>query len=334
MSVSNYFSFLQKILEIVPFTLSDLLFFIFLILYVASERQRQFIQSLLTFIFTWLVVLLALGSYGLLSSFMQEHLILSKGVADGGSFLLMLTIFSGIAIVGYKLILLNTYLELSRYKLSVMTALMGAGTFIVITSCIVTMLLSFPITPFIKNVVNNSLILSNMTTSLQTLESFQYRIFSKPSTSLLNFLVNTPRQPSQITVATNGSLIPAEQEGIALFEMINKKRVRTGSPALVQEEELSLVATTLAQNISTSQAFSQSTVRGVTPFDILTNARVPYTTAYFIPIYAQSKDLAFNGVKQIPEYHQHLISSKYSRIGVGSVWLKEHGFIFTLLLAD
>lgn len=334
MSVSNYFSFLQKILETNPFTVTDLLFFVFLILFIVSERQRQFVRTVLTFLFTGLTVLLALGMYGQLSLFMQQYLLLSKGAADGMSFLLVISLFAGIAIVGYRLILININPNLLQFKLSVPAIIMGFGTFIIVSSCLMMILLSFPITPFMKNIINNSTILSSMTVGLQTVESIQYRIFSRPSTSLLNFLVNTPRQASQITIATNGSWTQVEHEEIKLYERINKKRIQDGLPSLMYSDELSVVAGTLARETSTSQILSQSSVKGATPFDVLVSARVQYTTAYFIPIYAQSRQLAFNGIQHVSEYNKQLMSRQYSRIGIGSAWLKEYGFIFTILLAD
>ncbi len=334
MTFSNYLLFLQKILELFPFTLLDLLFFACLCIFVISERQRYFVRSLLTFLLTGLVAMFSLMLYKHIASFLQLYLSFSKGLADGLGFLVLAFLLTGIAFICYRLILLNVQQELLQLRIWPGTLLAGTGTFIIIVTCVATVFLSLPVTEFIKNSISRSIVVNGLVIGLQSVESTQNRILGRPLFSLFNFLVPDPTHTEEAPIQSHGSLILIQTEATALFEHINTERQKKNVLPLSIDKDITFVAGTLAQGISANQILSREEVNGSTPFDLLAQSRIQYKTAYFIPIYAQNAGIAFHGVQQIPVYYQQLLSAQYSRIGIGAVELNEQGYVFSILVVD
>ncbi len=334
MTFSNYLLFLQKILELNPFTVVDLFFFVCFLIYIASERQRTFLQSVLTFLLSAGVIFISLWSYWILSEFIQLQFFATKGFADGISFLTILLILGGMAVVGYRLLLLNIDAHLEEIKLPILNILFGSITFIIIVAALSAVTLSFPLTPFIKRNVSSSNILNILAVNLQSVESTQRRLISSPSYSLMNFLTINPQGEDSVNIPSGELHATNVEEAENLIEQINTYRESASVSKLTFSEDLSRIAQTLTYNISQTQTLSRSQVNGSTPFDLLAQARIPYSTAYFIPFHSQSSTLGFNGMIQTSEYRQAIVSPSYANMGVGVVKIKEHGYVFTILLSN
>lgn len=334
MTVTDYLNFLQNILFSFPFTILDISFIICLIIFMASEKQREIVKALLilsSVCLSWVIVLYV---YQFPSQLVQSFFKTPKGIADGVSSLLLLFGVGGIFALGYKLLLLNADQDLLKKKIPVVNSLIGAITFVVIVSITVTLVLCLPVTSFIKNMVNQSIFLSSLTSVSQSWEAVQQKIIGKENVSTLNFITLTPNNNSHIPISRGSYYVPDITASIEVINHINKIRESQDVHQLKKSEQASQVSSLLALRMATKQRLSRTTIEGSTPFDVLEQFQTTYTHGYFMASKAESTKIAVQGLNQIPTYSSQLLSPNYSTIGVGTVYLKEYGYIITILLLN
>jgi uncharacterized protein YkwD len=334
MTLSDYFLFLQKLITLFPFTVLDIVFFICALIFIASEKNREFVKSLIITIvicFIWGISLLA---YAPLSVFLQGIFVSSKGVNDGFSVLLVTGVLGAIMAIAYRLVIINGDQDLFTKKIPLINIILGGITFCIITSILVATLLSFPLTPFIKSTIGESIVLTSLNSYTQALESREQKLIGKDSLSTLNFLTVDPEGVQDTYISRGPLFSPDETENAMILNQVNHIRDRAGVPDVQRSESASEVAQVLGLKMASTNKLSRTNISGSTPFDLLAQSSTIYTQAYFMVAQAQTKQIAIQGFEQIPQYRLEITSPRYTQVGISSISLKEHGYLVTLFFTD
>lgn len=333
MTLADYLLFFQTVITAIPFTITDVFFVASLLIFVASEKQLGVFRSILVLVLVLIVWGAGVVLYSPISAVIQNAGLFSKGAADGTAVLLVVVAIGAVAVVAYRLLTLNSDQELLDKKIPIFDAIFNAMTFLIIVSTVVTLLLSFPLTVFIKNVINESVTLSYLSSVSQAADSIQQKMFRREDVSTLNFLTVSNISESQPISRGMRYGVNPDLSSQALKE-INRIRTKNGVRPVEERKTLSEVAQVLSLRMVTINTLSRSEIDGRTPFDLLAETNAVYSNAYFMTAQAQSIEIALQGLQQIPQYEQQILDEDYTSVGVSVVSLNEYGYIVSLLFTQ
>ncbi|RXT08163.1 CAP domain-containing protein [Ammoniphilus sp. CFH 90114] len=138
------------------------------------------------------------------------------------------------------------------------------------------------------------------------------------------------QQPAQAptTPAPNASvtLSAAEQQ---MLTLVNQERQRNGLSALTAHPELTRLARVKSQDMITGNYFSHQSPTHGSPFDMIRNAGVSFSTAGENIAGNQSVDGAHTALMNSPGHRANILSNEYSHIGIGIVSGGAYGNMFT-----
>lgn len=294
--------------------------------------------DLISFLLSFVV---ALKFYGSLGPFLADALGLSPGFARAiGFFILALVSEIIFTIILRKL---SKYIpDVAANKADtfnlfnhILGILPGLGSAFIILSFLLSVIISLPSSPILKNVVTTSRIGKDLVGHAGLFESKLNDIFGGALTETMNFLTVKPEGNETVdlrfAVEKPTTDFNAEQE---MFRLVNKERIANGVPALTFNTKLQRLAQAYSKDMFQRGYFSHYNPEGQSPFDRMNINGITYGYAGENLALAPSTELAMQGLMNSPGHRKNILSGDFTKIGIGVMDGGIYGKMFTQEFTD
>jgi len=220
----------------------------------------------------------------------------------------------------------KVYVSINHW-LGILPGLLSA---FIILSFILSIIVTFPSSPFIKQAVNNSFIGSKLVADTSQFESALNGVFGGALNETLDFLTVEPKSNETIQLhfkVANGTVdATAEHQ---MFQMVNQQRISAGLGPLVFDNALRGIARAHSNDMFKRGYFSHYTLEGLSPFDRIVKAGITYQYAGENLALAPSTQLAMQGLMNSPGHRANILSPNFHKVGIGVIDGGIYGEMFT-----
>ena len=196
----------------------------------------------------------------------------------------------------------------------------GLVSAFIIISFLLSIILTFPSSPVIKQAVTNSVIGAELIANTSLFESQLNAIFGGALNETLNFLTVEPKSNETVNLhfkVSNGKMDEAaEQE---MFRDVNSEREKQGLQPLAFDNQLRDVARAHSQDMFKRGYFSHYTPEGKSPFDRMESAGINYQYAGENLALAPTTPLAMQGLMNSPGHRANILSPNFHTVGIGVI---------------
>lgn len=196
----------------------------------------------------------------------------------------------------------------------------GAVSAFIVLSFLLTVIVSLPSSPLIKNLVTNSQIGSILVANTSLFEKNLNNIFGGALNETLNFMTIKPESNELVNLkftVKNGTIDPvAEQE---MFRKVNMERAKAGLELVAFDNALRDVARAHSNDMFKRGYFSHYTPDGISPFDRMNNAGIQYLYAGENLALAPTTPLAHQGLMNSPGHRANILNPNFKKIGIGVI---------------
>lgn len=190
----------------------------------------------------------------------------------------------------------------------------------IILSFLLTVIVTFPSSPLIKQAVINSTIGSKLLANTSFFETRLNDIFGGALNETLNFLTVAPKSEETIhlhfTVAHGTVDEKAEQE---MFKILNTERIKQGLPPIAFDNKLRDVARAHSNDMFERGYFSHYTPENLSPFDRMEDAHITYQYAGENLALAPSTSFAMQGLMNSPGHRANILNPNFHIVGIGVI---------------
>lgn len=309
----------------------DLLIIIVLLFYAIEGVSLGFWLSVLdlgSFISSFLI---GLTFYSFFGEILVDSFSIPKGFSNAigffaAAFLAEITINLLFKQYGRKIIpkesLAPTLNRLAGGAASVLSGL-------ILVSFIATLIVSLPLSSFLKKSVSESKIASFLTTNTQGLARDLNNVFGGAVNESLSFLTVKPQSGESVNLnfkTTEFKVSPqAEKE---MFNLVNKERQSRGIRSLEWDEKMAEVGRRHCEDMFRRGYFSHNTPEGLTPFDRMQNAGITFNFAGENLALAPNVELAHKGLMQSKGHRENILEANFGKLGVGAIDGGAYGIMF------
>lgn len=143
-----------------------------------------------------------------------------------------------------------------------------------------------------------------------------------------------PTQPAKPAPAPNAPTTPAPSSGLTADEakmvnLVNQARTGQGVKALSVNSQLVTLARRKSQDMVDKNYFSHTSPTYGSPFEMMKNAGVKYSTAGENIAGAATVESAHQNLMNSPGHRANILNSSFTQIGIGIVSGSQYGKIFT-----
>jgi uncharacterized protein YkwD len=320
------------------FNFLDLIIFLIILFYVREGYNLGFTLAFLDLASFVIAFIAALKFYTILAGFFTTFFNMPLGLANALGFFL-------VAFVS-EIILSLIARRITRYLpglppgtwytkafstlnhwLGILPGLVSA---FIILSFILSIIVTFPSSPLIKQAVNNSIIGSKLVANTSQFESALNQVFGGALNETLNFLTVEPKSDETIELhfkVTNGTVdAKAEQQ---MFQMVNEQRVAAGLAPLTFDDSLRTIARQHSDDMFKRGYFSHFTPEKLSPFDRMAKAGINYQYAGENLALAPDTSLAMQGLMNSPGHRANILSPNFHKVGIGVINGGIYGEMYT-----
>jgi uncharacterized protein YkwD len=335
-TVMQLFSWLPTHLGGINFL--DIIIILVVVFYAREGYTLGFSLAFLDLLSFVLSFIAALKFYNVVASLLMLFFGMSLGLANAVGFFLLAFVSEVIlSLLARRFVHLipalprgswiaNTFKSADHW-LGVLPGLVSA---FIILSFLLSVILTFPSSPVIKQAVTNSVIGSQLIANTSLFENQLNVIFGGALNDTLNFLTVEPKSNETVQLhfkVSNGKVdTDAEQE---MFRMVNTERTKQGMPLLAFDDQLRDVGRAHSQDMFARGYFSHYTPEGKSPFDRMEAAGINYQYAGENLALAPSTPLAMQGLMNSPGHRANILSPNFHTIGIGVVDGGIYGMMFS-----
>lgn len=211
----------------------------------------------------------------------------------------------------------SSALKDANHWLGILPGLISA---FIILSFLLTVVVTFPSSPVIKDAVSNSNIGSKLVANTSVIEKNLDALFGGALNDTLNFLTVAPESDETVTLhfkVEDGSVDePAEQE---MFAMVNTERVKAGLAPVAFDTDLRDVARAHSNDMFKRGYFSHQSLEGLSPFDRMEDANIKFGYAGENLALAPTTPLSMQGLMNSPGHRANILSPHFKKVGIGVI---------------
>ena len=149
-----------------------------------------------------------------------------------------------------------------------------------------------------------------------------------PARAQEEYLNPIPIPIPAVSLAVN----PADES--QMIADVNATRIAAGLPPLLSDPNLASVARAYAHDMAARRYFGHRNPEGQSVGDRLENAGVPYQYAGENIAFVQNENEAMEGFLNSRKHKANILSSKYTRIGVGVIVTDGYGAVYVQEFSD
>lgn len=330
----------------------DILILIVLLLYAVEGYAAGFFGELFDLVSFLLSFIIGLKFYSLLGPVLSQLFGLPPGFAKAGAFFLLAFISELLVMLFLRKLFfhararIGTQLNLSDRPVSMRAVYiewadrvfgMGLGvcSALVLLSFFLTLLLSLPFSPFLKQTIAKSKIGNRLVANTQGVEKTITNVLGGAVNETLTFLTVKPEGDETVNLrfTTTNVHVDALAEAQMLM-LVNKERAKVGLEPLVMDEKLQAVARSHSRDMFARGYFSHYTPEGLSPFDRMANANITYEYAGENLALAPNVEVAMEGLMNSPGHKANILSPNFKRVGIGGIDGGIYGQMFSQEFTD
>lgn len=211
----------------------------------------------------------------------------------------------------------------------------GVLSGVVLITFLLTVIVTLPVSPFLKKAISNAKLGSIFVNQSQVFEKELGNVFGGAAKDTLNFLTVEPRSSESVTLhftTTNAAVDEtAEKE---MFFLVNAQRQQNGKRPLAMNALLQKVARAHARDMLERGYFSHYTPEGLSPFDRMAQYEVAYSFAGENLAFSPNVQLAMQGLMNSPGHRENILSPHFGKIGIGVLDGGVYGEMFVQEFTD
>lgn len=334
--ITNFFPHLSQLFS--TFNFLDLIIILVVLFYVREGYTLGFTLAFLDLLSFIIAFIAALKFYSLLAGFFTLFFGMPLGVANALAFFIVAFVSEVImSLLSRRLVCylpglppgskISKIFSAINHWLGILPGIVSA---FIIISFLLTVIVTFPSSPLIKQAVNNSVIGSKLVDNTSQFESALNQVFGGALNETLNFLTVEPKSNQTVLLhfkVANGTVDErAEQE---MFAMVNDERVKAGLAKLTFSNSLRDLARAHSDDMFKRGYFSHYTPEGLSPFDRMEKAHITYEYAGENLALAPSTPLAMQGLMNSPGHRANILSPNFHQVGIGVIDGGIYGMMFT-----
>ncbi|MBI1982289.1 MAG: CvpA family protein [Candidatus Levybacteria bacterium] len=213
--------------------------------------------------------------------------------------------------------------------------LAGFASATILLAFLLTLVISLPLSPFLKQIVSSSKVGSFLVSKTSGFEKELNNVFGGAVNEALTFLTVEPQRKEIVdlkfrTTSTAADTV-SEKE---MFELVNKERAKSSLSLLIFDKKLTDLARSHSEDMFKRGYFSHYTLEGLSPFDRMAEADIISTYAGENLALAPSVSLAMQGLMQSPGHRENILSKDFGRVGIGVIDGGIYGKMFTQEFTD
>lgn len=306
----------------------DFILFLIVLFYVREGYSLGFTLSFLDLLSFIISFIAALKFYSLVAAFFTIFFGMSLAVANALSFFLVAFISEVVmSLVTRRLLRLlpglppgstiSKFFKATNHWFGILPGIVSA---FIVLSFLLTVIVTFPSSPQIKQAVTNSVVGSKLVANTSMFENWLNELFGGALNQTLNFLTVEQKGNEVVDLhytVTNGTVDEkAEQD---MFQMVNAERAKQGLAVLVFEAKLRGIARAHSYDMFKRGYFSHYTPEGLSPFDRMDAVGVTYQFAGENLALAPSTQLAMQGLMNSPGHRANILNPNFHKIGIGVI---------------
>lgn len=319
----------------------DFIILLVLLFYAIEGYALGFSNSFADFLSFVSSLVVALRAYTILGKFLFDVLSIPSVFSNAIGFLLI-TIITQIIISFLIRKALAKTLQKTLFPLPasglvgrLLGSIFGIGSALVLLAFLLTLAMSLPFSPLLKQLVSDSKTGSGLVSRTAGLEKELNKVFGEAVNETLNFFTIQPQSNEfvQLKFRTNKLRIDqvAEKE---MLRLVNQERAKHGLTSLVMDERLTQLARSHSEDMFKRGYFSHYTKEGLSPFDRMAKFDITFEFAGENLALAPNVSLAIQGLMNSPGHRANILSSNFNRIGIGVMDGGIYGKMFTQEFTD
>lgn len=314
----------------------DLILIVTFLLYALEGSGLGFIRGLFDFFGFILSFLFALKFYTIAGNVLANNFFLPLGIANAVGFFIAAILFEAVASSLTPLFLKRIPRPLIPDRIDkvfgFLPSLLSAA---VLVAFFLTLILTLPISPLLKNAVNNSKIAVFLTTKTLGLEKLVNEVFGQAVNETINFITVKPGQKEIVNLRFQAKEILTDPNSEnKMFQLVNEARKAHGLDPFVFDNSLRDVARDHAKDMLKRGYFSHYTPEGLSPFDRLTRANISFSVAAENLAFAPNVALAHDGLMKSEGHRKNILSGEFNKVGIGVIDGGVYGKMFVQEFTD
>lgn len=212
---------------------------------------------------------------------------------------------------------LRAFLQDANHILGIFPGLLSA---FIILSFLLSLIVTFPSSPYIKQAVDDSSFASKLVANTSLFEKQLNKVFGGALDETLHFMTIDPESSKTVKLhftVNDGTVdTDAEQE---MFELVNKERAKNGLQLVVYDKKLQQVARAHSEDMLRRGYFSHKSLDGRSPFLRMEDAGITYLYAGENLALAPTTGLAMQGLMNSPGHRANILNPHFNKIGIGVI---------------
>lgn len=318
------------------FNWMDLIILAVFLFYAVEGLGVGFVRGVFDFLGFILSFALSLKFYTLTGHLLVQNFSLPGGIANALGFFLTAILLEVIFSLLAPLLLKKIPTEFLDDKVNKLLGILpGLTSAAVLLAFFLTLILTLPLSPFLKNAVSNSRIATFLTSQTAGLERFVNQVFGQAASETINFITVKPGEREIVDLrfqAKNLTADPISEQ--KMFELVNKERKAKGLAALVFDNRLRDVARAHAKDMLNRGYFSHYTPEGLSPFDRMVQADISFNVAAENLAFAPNMTLAHDGLIKSTGHRKNILNGEFRKVGIGVIDAGIYGKMFVQEFTD
>ncbi len=338
----------SSIVSLVNFNFNWLDFIIILVFlfYAIEGIESGFINALFDLVNFILSFVFAIKLYSMVGAFLFVNFSIPQGFANAIGFFIVAVmveiILSKVLVRMLRLWAKNlsmqknikqlSFLHRANHALGIVTGMLSAY---ILLSFFLTAIISFPMSPFVKQAISSSQISSVLVENAQGFEINIQQVFGGAVSETINFFTIEPGSNESINLKfTTKDIHVDESAENSMIDLVNKEREKRELLPLQSDIALTNVARQHSEDMFKRGYFSHYTPEGLSPFDRMAIANIFYTFAGENLALAPNTELAMQGLMSSPGHRANILSPQFRRVGIGVIDGGIYGEMFSQEFTD
>ncbi len=306
----------------------DFLIILIVLIYVIEGYGLGFLRAFLDFITFIGSFILGLTFYSFFSQVLVKHLAVPRGFANAAGFFIAAFISEIILAIIFRQFFLFLYSTTNFEKKppyfknlnKILGVIPGFLSAIILLSFILTMIISLPLSPFLKTSVSQSRFGNSLTANTLGLEKALNMVFGQAVSDALTFLTVEPKSEESLKLNFKTSNISIDDRAERdMLVLVNKERVSRGIKPVAANNQLIKVGEAHCTDMFNRGYFSHYTLERLSPFDRMASSDISFTYAGENLALAPNVTLAMQGLMNSPGHKANILNPNFGKLGTGVI---------------
>jgi len=225
--------------------------------------------------------------------------------------------------------------DFEKYLYSFLGIIPAVFSAFILVSFILTMVLSLPLSGFLKKSVTDSRLGSKTVINTQGFAKQINSVFGGAVSEGIAFFTVEPKSNESVNLNFKTNQLSADKTAeTKMLNMINEEREKRGLGKLVFSQSLTQVGRRHCEDMFKRGYFSHYTPEGLSPFDRMAQADIPFEYAGENLALAPNTELAMQGLMGSPGHKANILGENFGKLGIGVIDGGVYGEMFCQEFTD